>query len=183
MPDFLINGLGAPAAPRSNSETSTHPNDGVAAVLYATTTPQTEMYPVEKALESTFRNHNDAVIQGLGLTETQRKEREDEHVALVRETGLDPYTAGKTLYEAMTRAELATARGETVPDAQALAERARAALAETYGQADSEALYARVEKFTKAHPKLKKLLSSRGIGLQVDVLTSIAEHVRNTNFR
>jgi hypothetical protein len=141
------------------------------------------MYPVDVATRGTFTEHDGAELEVLGLTTEQRVTRHRNHTTMVTETGLDPWTVGKLLYDAKVSADIATARGEAEPDVQVMNEATRAVIIDTYGHEDAEQLLARVQGFARQHPQLAAILQTRGIGSRVDVVTALVAHVRATNWQ
>ena len=188
----VLFGASAPVSPPSDAA-SPGPavsRDVMDTALYGTDAidGSEQMFPPHVAMRQVLRARQDELIDVLGLTEAQRHTRHREQIAMVRESGLDPYTVGAPLYEAFTNAELATRRGTTVdPTTQAARdEELRRDLRLSYGAAAAEQLLEKTAAFIAGQPRLQRILATPGIAEQPAMrkaLEGIIEHVRKQRAR
>jgi len=159
--------------------------------------PAKVLYPPAAALEQPFRQEAETLHDVVGLTTEARDARETAFTTMIEQTGIDPYALGAELYKAQTEVDVLDARHEQLshedsgpvqPDEEARviqgwSQETRTRLRESYGQARSEELLARTDKFVKAHSSLQALVRRHGIGSRPDIVEGLVEHVRRVNYR
>ena len=146
----------------------------------------TEMFPVEVSLRHALQQRQGEVMDVLELGQAARIKRHREFVEVIRDSGLDAATTGAALYDVMTDAELAAARG-TGPDDDddgwppALTEDIIGTLRTRYGHQRAERLLVAAQTFVAEHPRLARVLQTPGIKTRPGfrpVVDQIVEHVR-----
>lgn len=147
-----------------------------------------ELYPVETRLREALRERQPDLADVLALSPAQQQARHRDFATLIRATGLEPLTAGTTLYNLLTDADVDDARGKPVDPAQVKAwdEETRRIGREKWGtdwDRPETGMLARVQKFTRQHPTLAALAQRRGIGSRHEFVLAIAEKVWGLGYR
>jgi hypothetical protein len=171
--DLALYGPEPASAPSATALTAGSP------VVPPPTPPRlTEMFPVEVAARESLLKHVDTLAVEGGLSQAQLHARRREHVAMLRDTKIDPVNLGGVLYEAMTSAELAAKRGVAVDPARQHEETAtaRRSLRQSYGAERAERIERETEAFIAAHPRLARAVKTAGASAAVRL--GLAEHVR-----
>ena len=174
------NGAGTPTTPKE-------PWTGVAAELEhfgADHAPPNEgMYSHEVGSRSVMREHGNTQRDVLGYGQAHVHSHNRNHVAMLREAGLDAEIVGAKLYETHMQVLVANARG-TEPDPerqQQMQETIRRELREQYGAERAERLQRAVTEFVQSHPRLRQVVGAEGFGAQPSAkqaLDALIEHVR-----
>lgn len=185
MANEMIVGGSPKPAPEAHNDHLTPEERATLGTVYEPRPPaQTELHPLDVALREPFRLKREALTD-VGFTLEQVQQRERDVLALVRETGLDPYSEVPLLYDLVVAADIADQRGEPFDEAQEQAwrEESYKGLREEYGQRDAEMWLGRAAKYAREHPKLAAQMQRRGIGSRPEVLKAIVEHVRRVDYR
>lgn len=176
-PQPIIGGTPTPAQEPEPVERS---QDAADWELYGRDHPKgPEIFSPEVGLREAFRQRQDEVADVLALGTEAQQQRHRDFVGTVRESGLDTVTAG-TVYDVLTDAQLAEARGAPVNEAQVRAgqEQTRRELRGRYGAERAEQLLRETAQFVESQPKLKALLGRGGVGSNPKVALALVEHVR-----
>jgi hypothetical protein len=125
----------------------------------------------------------DTLNDQLGFGAVERTTFNRDHVALLRETGLDPAIVGAPLAEAQVAALVSAARGVEVDPAavQALDAQLRQEMRGQYGPDRAERLFIETQRFLEAHPKLKAVVLMPGFATSFSgkkAIEAVLEHVR-----
>jgi hypothetical protein len=142
-----------------------------------------EMNSPETASREVLLRQQDTLNDQLGFGAVERTTFNRNHVALLRETGLDPVIVGEPLAEAHVGALVSAARGVEVDPAavQALDAQLRQEMRGQYGPDRAERLFIETQKFLEAHPKLRAVVAMPGFATSFSgkkAIEALLEHVR-----
>lgn len=162
--------------PQPESAASTHPNEEIAAELYA---PGADA-EFSRADRQTFEARKEDHLRTIGRTADERLKHDREFATWSGKTGLEPHIT-RRIYNAAVDADLAELRGVSIDDAdqQQAAEATRDEIFTTYGAEDGARWIELTNEWVKKnHPKLGEVLRRRGIGSRKDIVIPLVEHVR-----